>query len=157
MKYTVRFAHLRDAPAWKVGDVIKRGDAIGVMGTTGKSTAAHLHIDCVEGVQKARYNLKDMENGKPKPDKNQLCFFIDSELFGVEPVITTGFNDPDYFADFGKWHPAFDVVPEDRKTTKKHFTMFWNRSYDGVVSLVVDEPKAYGNCIYITFDTGAKI
>lgn len=32
MKYTVRFAHLRDKPDWKVGDTVERGDVIGIMG-----------------------------------------------------------------------------------------------------------------------------
>lgn len=164
MKYTVRFAHMKDAPKWKVGDVIKRGDVIGTMGTTGKSTAAHLHIDCVEGEIKYPFMLADMTRGKPKPDRNQLRFFIDDELFGVTPEVTTGYNDPEYFAMFGKWHPAYDVVPEDRERwinkikqgTKAHYNMHWNRSYPGVVSLIVYEPKGYGNCIYITFDTEAK-
>lgn len=153
MKYTVRFAHMKDAPAWKVGDTIKRGDVIGIMGTTGKSTATHLHIDCVEGEIKEPFMLNDMNKGKPKPDKNQLFFFIDDELFGIAPEITTGYNDPDYFATFGKWHPAYDVVPIDRHATKTHYPIHWNRSYHGIVSLIVDEPKGYGHCIYITYDT----
>lgn len=32
MKYTVRFAHMKEAPKWKRGDVIKIGDVIGTMG-----------------------------------------------------------------------------------------------------------------------------
>ena len=156
MKYTVRFAHLAEKPNWHIGDIIKTDNVIGIMGTSGQSTAKHLHIDCVEGEQKKRYTLKDMERGKPKPDQTQLFYFIDRELFFIEPEITTGYNDPDYFALFGKWHPAYDVVPADRHETTKHFPIHWNRSYPGIVSLIVDEPKGYGHCIYITFDTEVR-
>lgn len=156
MKYTVRFAHLRSAPNWKAGDIINRGDIIGIMGNTGASTGAHLHIDCVEGEQKSRYTLTMIDKGNPKPNKNQLFFFIDDELFGVEPYLTTGYDDPDYFATYGKWHKAYDVVPVDRRKTGEHFVIHWNRSYPGIVSLIVDEPKGYGHCIYITFETEEK-
>jgi len=39
MKYTIRFAHLRDKQRYKIGDTIKRGDIIGTIGTSGQSTA----------------------------------------------------------------------------------------------------------------------
>lgn len=156
MKYTARFAHLKDAPTYKIGDEINTGDLIGVMGSSGLSTANHLHIDCVQGVQRKPFSLKDMEKNNPAPDKNQLNFFIDDDLFGIKPVITTDYNDPDYFATYGKWHAAYDVVPIDRKKTIKHFLIRWNRSYKGVVSLVVNDPKGYGNCLYVSFDTEVK-
>ena len=30
MKYTVRFAHMKEPPKWKRGDVIKTGDVIAI-------------------------------------------------------------------------------------------------------------------------------
>lgn len=105
MKYTVRFAHLATSPKWKAGDKINRGDIVGVMGTTGQSTAAHLHIDCVVGAQYKTYKLSDI--GKSKiPDHKQLTYFIDRELFGVLPIITTSFMDEKYKEQFHKDHPA---------------------------------------------------
>ena len=38
-------AHLRDKPTVKVGDNLTAGQKIGVMGNTGNSTGAHLHIE----------------------------------------------------------------------------------------------------------------
>lgn len=155
MKYTVRFAHLADKPKWKVGDTIKRGDIVGIMGSTGQSTANHLHIDCIVGVHDSPYNLADI-GSRFAPDQKQLNLFIDSELFGIVPVITTAFMDPEYKKIFGKDHPAYDVVPLDRLKTKEHFPIHWNRSFPGRVILITDSPTGYGNCIYISFDTEKK-
>ena len=156
MKYTVRFAHMKDAPSWKIGDKIKRGDIIGIMGSTGQSTANHLHIDCVEGSQSSTYLLVDLSNGNKTPAKSQLDYFIDKELFGVDPVITTQYDDPEYRTTYGKWHKAYDVVPKDRLETKEHFPIHWNRSMTGHVTLIVDQPNGYGHCIYVSFDTKDK-
>ena len=48
MKYTVRYAHLESISV-KEGQTIKEGDVIGIMGNTGQSFGAHLHIDVVRG------------------------------------------------------------------------------------------------------------
>lgn len=152
VKYTVRFAHLEKAPIWKAGDVLARGDVVGVMGSSGQSTATHLHIDCVKGAHDRPYTLKDIADEKPEASSHELFFFIDSELFGVALVITTQFDDTEYLLKYGKLHKGYDVVPEDRKKTREHYPIHWNRSKSGTVSLVVDDPKGYGHCIYIVFE-----
>lgn len=152
MKYTVRFAHLEKAPSWKVGDTVNRGDIVGVMGSSGQSTAAHLHIDCVKGAHDKPYTLKDIANGNPEASTHELFYFIDSELFGVLPVVTTQFDDTEYLLKYGKLHKGYDVVPNDRKTTRDHYAIHWNRSKIGTISLVVNDPKGYGHCIYIVFE-----
>lgn len=152
MVYTVRFAHLANAPKWKPGDTIKRGDIVGTMGTSGQSTAFHLHIDCAHEKQTKLFRLVDYDVSI-KPAPRQLLYFIDNDLFGVEPVITTPYAELEYFTTRGKVHHGFDVVPIDRKTTKKHFDIHWNRSAVGTVVAVFDEPKSYGHCIYVTFET----
>lgn len=155
MKYTVRFAHLESKPLWNPGDKINRGDIIGKMGTSGQSTAAHLHIDCVVGAVRNPYKLADIGSSLV-PDQKQLVLFIDKELFGVVPVIKTSFLDAEYKKIFKKDHPAYDIVPIDRLKTKEHFSIHWNRSMPGKVELVVYQPESYGNCIYISFETGAN-
>lgn len=84
MKYTVRFAHMKEAPKWKEGDLTNANDIIGIMGTSGQSTAVHLHIDCVVGEIKTPYKLADI--GKRfAPLEKQLDYFIDSDLFCCRP------------------------------------------------------------------------
>lgn len=149
MIYTVRFAHLERKPALLIGDKIERGDLIGKMGCSGQSTAAHLHIDCIKGRTTAPYKLSDIgENAA----KDQLDYFIDEELFGVEPVITTGFLDPEYKEQFRKDHPAYDVVPVDRHKTQRHYWIKWNRSKVGTVSMIVNQSESYGHCVYVEFE-----
>jgi murein DD-endopeptidase MepM/ murein hydrolase activator NlpD len=156
MKYTVRFAHLAEKPNWHIGDIIKTDNVIGIMGTSGQSTAKHLHIDCVEGEQKEPYKLVDLSNGNKTSSKEQLDYFIDDELFGINPVITTQYDDPEYRKTYGKWHKGYDVVPSDRHETEKHFAIHWNRSMSGKVSLVGFDQNGYGNFIYITFEVKDK-
>lgn len=46
---TVLYTHLKEASPLKVGDKIKAGDGVGLMGTTGCSTGSHLHIEFTRG------------------------------------------------------------------------------------------------------------
>ena len=153
MTYTVRYAHLESSPCWQYGEQIHRGDIIGRMGSSGQSTAAHLHLDGAEGAPEHLYSLVDMEAGDPKPiPLRQLLYFVDAELFGVEPLVTTGYADPDYFTKRQKIHLGFDLVPIDRKQTTKHYNIHWNRSTHGTVTRVGYDGKGYGHHIYISFE-----
>ena len=151
--YTVRFAHLEEIPIPLVGDIIFRGDKVGRMGNTGKSTAAHLHIDVVETLVNRIIRLKEIgyEEGKAyQPNIKQLNYFIDDELFGIKPVITTYFYDPKYKIDWNKDHPGYDLVPSDYDT-QDHYSIYWNRSKTGII-LDKGFDTGYGNYILIGFE-----
>lgn len=149
MIYTTRFAHFESAPKWKAGDKIKRGDIIGIMGNSGDSTGKHLHLDSAEGVQLKPYHLYDYDESI-KPSPRQCLLFIDDELFGTELEVTTAYAEFEYFTKRKKVHHGFDVVPKNRKP--KYFDIHWNRSMEGTVVLVLDDPAGYGHCIYIAYD-----
>ena len=152
MIYTARFAHLAKPPEYITGDIIKRGQIIGTMGNTGASTAAHLHLDVVEGLQTYRYNLQALTSGHPKPAPKQATLFVDEELFRVKPAVTTYYSDPAYYNRFAKIHCGYDLVPEDRMITQEHFLIHWNRSMPGKVARILDDDPGYGHCIYISFE-----
>lgn len=42
---SILMAHMKDKSALKVGGTIKKGDAVGTMGSTGNSSGPHLHIE----------------------------------------------------------------------------------------------------------------
>ena len=47
--YATMYAHLRDYPTLKRGDVVKQGQKLGTMGNTGYSFGAHLHFEIRDG------------------------------------------------------------------------------------------------------------
>ena len=152
MKYTVRFAHLAEVPNFKVGETVKTGDILGIMGMTGQSAGVHLHIDCAEGEQTEKFFLSDYSNGKKVASKKQLDYFIDAGLFGVPLVVTTQWEDAEYLKIYRKLHRGYDVVPYNRHSTKENYGIRWNRTRTGTVTAVLDDPKGYGNCIYVCFE-----
>lgn len=159
-RYTVRYAHL-DRILVSEGDMVnptlpwKAATPIGVMGNTGLSTAAHLHIDVVKYWQFELWKLLDMYNGNKTPSKQELDFFVspnDDTLFKVNPIITTQYDEQEYANTYGVRHLGYDAVPENRKYTTKNFTVYWNRSFAGRV-LKTGYDNAYGNYVLVGYDT----
>jgi murein DD-endopeptidase MepM/ murein hydrolase activator NlpD len=146
--YTVRFAHLKDPVAYKEGDIIERGDVVGIMGNTGQSTGAHLHIDVVFDRNLWMYRMRDIDRGMPEPAFEQLHYFIDRELGNGDFRVTTFPYDYRYIIpQNGGWkpHPGYDVVLD---TPDKR--IYWNRSMTGVVAKTGFD-SGYGNYVYIIF------
>jgi len=144
MRCTVRYAHLENKPYFEVGDKIIRGEKIGVMGNTGKSTGHHLHIDVVDGIVPYVWRQADCENIL-KPNFKQLNYFIDDELFDCKFRITTPICDFEYTKKYGITHYAYDIIPE----CSSH-NIYWNRSTTGII-LSTGWDKGYGNYVNIGF------
>lgn len=117
------------------------------MGNTGKSTAPHLHLDCVEGEHKERYTLDDIAIGKKKSALRQLNYFVDIDLFLHYFKVTTPYGDYEYMLKYNKEHHGYDIVP-----LSGDGTIFWNRSKEGFVSNILHNDVGYGNCVMITFE-----
>lgn len=144
MNYTVRYAHLKEKSNLVIGEPVRAGDKLAIMGNTGFSTGPHLHIDCVKGIQDKIYHLSDMENGIIEPAPRQLNYFIDEDLFKAQFAITTVYNELQYFRKYGKIHSGYDVVGVGDGS------IYWNRSHTGTV-VYNDFDKGYGNCLMIRF------
>lgn len=51
-EFTTLYAHLEAMPTHKEGDIVQAGDKIGLIGSTGRSTGPHLHLEIdVDGVK----------------------------------------------------------------------------------------------------------
>jgi hypothetical protein len=153
MILTARYAHLDGLPRWKVGETIHENTIIGRMGNSGQSTAAHLHFDVTRGENAGMYSLHDIESDKPAaaPIK-QILYFLDDDLFIVPLVVTTAYAELDYYLQTRKVHHGFDLVPIDRRVTKDHYDIHWNRSMKGRVIRVANDPYGYGYHINIMFE-----
>jgi len=148
--YTFRTAHMKKASPLSIGDEITRGDLLGTMGSTGLSTANHVHMDLIREKIRQVYRLSDIEFDRET--LTQLNYFLDNEFFDTEMLITSYFGDPDYIIK-GKWkmHPAYDIVPKDRKTDPgRHSNFYWNRSINGIV-LANSFDYAYGYYLHVGF------
>ncbi len=151
-QYTVRYAHLELPSLLNEGDLVLSKDVVGKMGSTGASSAPHLHIDVVEGLVNRIIKLAEIgyENGQEyRPNLKQLNYFIDDLLFDTELLITTYFGDPTYSGDL---HHAYDVVPENRHFEPgRNSVIYWNRSKTGLVTKSGHD-DAYGNYVLIVFE-----
>lgn len=153
--YTARFAHLERLPEQPIGDLVLPRDKIGRMGSTGQSAAPHLHLDVICGHINYIVRLEEIgyeDTDFYKPNIRQLNFFLDGNLFNTDLVITTYFYDPSYKLDWGKEHPGYDCVPENRHLEPgRNFDIFWNRSKTGIV-LDKGSDTGYGNYILVGFE-----
>jgi hypothetical protein len=110
-------------------------------------------MDIAESCQKHRYSLADLAAGNPKAAPAELLRFLNDRLFGIYPLVTTGFDDPDYLALYKKRHMGLDVVPEDRKSmAKAHYTLKWPLDVPGRVMAIYDRDPGYGYAVLIAYE-----
>lgn len=150
--YTNMYAHLK-AVECKEGDLLHQDDIIGVMGNTGKSTAAHVHMSSIHGHRKRLWQLKDMFPGGPcEPSEKQVELSAEGLFKPHDIRITTLYNDPQYPLDWnGKRHYALDVVPVWLDGCYGMPFVRWSRSWIGKVVKVGWHPEGYGNYVLINY------
>lgn len=137
--FSVVYSHLSKILV-KEGDVLKYGDKIGIMGTSGLSDGDHLHVGVVEGARNRLWRLDDMARNNPKPNKVESDWIVkhDDLFMGQDGVmrknrITTDWNSPGYYKDYGQWHPAYDVV--DIGSGRPY--ILWNRGLEAEIKGLV--------------------
>jgi hypothetical protein len=160
MKYTVRFAHLKHKSCLRPGDTVRRGDVIGIMGNTGSSTGAHLHMDNAQGEHRELWKLSEVDpmckdTFMVWPHLEQINYHVDNELWGFDNdskekyyTITTYYGDPRYLQRFKKWHCGYDIVVIDDANNDE---VYWNRSADGVVTYSGFD-DGYGYAVMIAYE-----
>lgn len=130
----------------KKGQKLRKGDKIGLMGNTGVSRGAHLHLAVANSKQSNIWWLADSD--KVNVDKERTEKFINTKgLFSVRDVykkakITT------------KWlgyknHKAIDAIAENAMFLPE---IHWNQEFEGEVVLVRDDgDKRYGKVVLIQY------
>ncbi|WP_025179507.1 TIGR04388 family protein, partial [Leptospira interrogans] len=92
--YEVQYKHFDTAPRYENGDLVKAGDTvkpgqkIGVLGTSGRSTGAHLHMSVVSysepnGVSPAFYEVKRNKGG-------EVLYYLINPQYFMKVMAPTG-------------------------------------------------------------------
>lgn len=126
------YAHL-DRVDVKVGQRLKKGDIIGLMGNTGVSNGAHLHGTAFD--KKLTYIPWMSENPGQKASKNLTWefmkkpgIFVDAKTKKARGIVVTtqwlGYSN----------HYAYDIISGESGWP----LIAWNQNYDGIVGIVHD-------------------
>jgi hypothetical protein len=129
------------------------------MGNSG-TKFIHLHMDIVDGWHDELYHLVDIM--EMIDDVKMVCMlffsFLTDDLFKTELFVSSHFGTIDYgkYGSNGKvekwiFHPAYDVVPENRRKTRANYSFYWPVTFDGEV-LANKYDNGYGNHINIGFN-----
>lgn len=78
---SILMAHLKSKSSLQIGASIKKGDAVGIMGSTGNSSAPHLHIEIV--------NSKTWAYNKNLLNPNDYIDWNDTSSAGTTPADAT--------------------------------------------------------------------
>lgn len=145
--YSTLYAHMSSVNV-KAGQLVKYGDRIGIMGTTGFSSGPHLHIGTVTGDYMNLWRLGDMNSGRVKANKTESAFFTQGDdLFTSQDgtkrgtIIQTDWLSSYYYSKYGVNHPAYDLISTGGGALPY---ILWNRSHVGKVVKVAWD-GAYGN------------
>lgn len=108
-----RYLHLRSkSRTVKVGDIVKKGQVLGYMGSTGNSTGAHLHFDInINGKYVDPEPYLKGEKTFEKVEENAV-------LKWQKAAIADGFKFPKYGAD-GKWGKECEEVAKNAVCKKR--------------------------------------
>lgn len=139
-----RFGHLKEYPAVKIGDQVKRGQLLGYVGNTGNSTGAHLHYDVCKELHKLPYEyVQGMSKAKVAELYPDPSVYMKDEL-PCPNTLNTGWK---YLQWTGSlYHPGIDInSPND-------FGIPIKSPIDGRVMFIVSakEPNhGWGNMLII--------
>lgn len=125
--YTTRYAHLADGVMPKVGEEVKQGQTLAIMGTTGRSTGIHLHYEIrKDGVALdpnlfyPDINMKSLPMVKPSDESREKR--KESEFLQKWHGIDENKPMESVAVDYKNGVPQFDLLKERGINVKKEYS-----------------------------------
>ncbi len=152
-KFSALYAHL-DGTYARVGQVLKKGDRIGIMGNTGYSFGNHLHLCTAEGVWERAWYRDDYDSKRAEPSKTEVDRLAFAPyLFKYNGKWEKAYENDGFWCkrEYG-YHYASDLVT-DYSYLGQTPDIYWNQDCTARVTCVENDGDAYGKFVVVTYDT----
>ena len=83
------YAHMLETPVWAVGDEVNCGDVLGLVGNTGRSGNAHLHLETRLGARGQTFDSLSyyLADSTPAEQAEYLRWRVSEDFLALDPIL----------------------------------------------------------------------